>query len=177
MGTFKRTVRRAVLAYSMRSRQKKARRILAWMSERHVEDVLMVGAMGEEHSDNPMCANAGIVENQIAANYQVKMGINVEHANTSYPFMIADARDMPFPDDYVDFALANAIIEHVGQESEQKRMVDEMTRVAKSWVITTPNKWFPIESHTAVLFLQSNDQYLWMRLGDGGVKVGAPSRG
>ncbi len=26
---------------------------------------------------------------------------------------------MPFEDDYVDFALANAVIEHVGQESER----------------------------------------------------------
>jgi hypothetical protein len=30
--------------------------------------------------------------------------------------------DMPFEDDYVDFALANAVIEYVGVESDQKRM-------------------------------------------------------
>jgi ubiquinone/menaquinone biosynthesis C-methylase UbiE len=106
--------------------------------------------MGESSSTVP---NADIVENQIAAHYEIKMGINVEPAVTPYPFMIADARDMPFGDDYVDFALANAIIEHVGQESDQKRMVDEMTRVARTWVITTPNKWFPIESHTSAILL------------------------
>jgi hypothetical protein len=47
---------------------------------------------------------------------------------------------MPFEEDYVDFALANAIIEHVGQEAEQRKMVHEMTRVVCTWVITTPNQ-------------------------------------
>jgi hypothetical protein len=145
-------VRRAVLAYSFRNRRRKAANILEWMRSRQVEDVLFVGAMGDEGSHNPACASAGIVENAIAANFPVKMGINVVPANTSYPFMVADARNMPFPDDYVDFALANAVIEHVGQELEQQAMVDEMTRVARSWVITTPNRWFPVESHTATLF-------------------------
>src|ERR1700738_3277223 len=60
---------------------------------------------------------------------------------------------MPFADDYVDFALASAITEHVGEDPDQQKMVDEMTRVARTWVITTPNKWFPVEACTNVLFL------------------------
>lgn len=153
MGRLKQVVRKSVLKYSFRNRQRKAADILQWMADQHVKDVLFVGAMGDEYASNPVCANAGIVENSIAARYPIKMGINIDPANTTYPFMIADARDMPFDDDYVDFALANAIIEHVGQHAEQQKMVDEMTRVARTWVITTPNKWFPVESHTAVLFL------------------------
>lgn len=149
----KRIVRKAVLAYSVRSRQRKADRILSWLAQRETSDVLLVGTMGDEHAHNPGMANAGIIEKAIAQNYNVKMGINVEPAITDYPFMIADARNMPFPDEYVDFALANAIIEHVGGETEQQKMVAEMTRVARAWVITTPNKWFPVESHTSVVFL------------------------
>lgn len=149
----KKIVRKAVLAYSVRNRHRKAADILAWLHEQDVKNILFVGTMGDEHIGNADMINAGIVEKRIAASYDVKMSINIEPAVTGYPFMIADARDMPFEDDYVDFALANAIIEHVGQESEQRKMVEEMTRVARTWVITTPNKWFPIESHTSAVFL------------------------
>jgi hypothetical protein len=150
---FKKIVRKAALAYSVRNRHRKADEILAWLKAQDVRDVLFVGQMGDEHAVNSQMPNVGIVENRIAVSYEVKMSINVEPAVTAYPFMIADARDMPFEDDYVDFALANAVIEHVGQESDQRQMVDEMTRVARTWVITTPNKWFPVESHTSALFL------------------------
>jgi hypothetical protein len=150
---FRKIVRNAVLAYSVRNRHRKADHILAFLREKDVKDVLLVGASGDEHAGNDLMAHSGIVERRVAASYRVKMGINVESARTTYPFMIADACDMPFEDDYVDFALANAIIEHVGQGPEQRRMVDEMTRVARTWIITTPNKWFPVESHTHTIFL------------------------
>lgn len=65
---------------------------------------------------------------------------------------VADARDLPDADRSVDMLLANAVIEHVGQEADQRRMVEEMCRVGSSWVITTPNRWFPVESHTAAVF-------------------------
>lgn len=151
--SFKKVVRKAVLAYSVRNRHRKAADILAWLREQDVKDILFVGTMGDEHAGNSDMANAGIVEKRLADSYEIKMSINIEPAVTSYPFMIADARDLPFEDDYVDFALANAIIEHVGQEPEQRKMVEEMTRVSRMWVITTPNKWFPIESHTSAVFL------------------------
>jgi len=145
-------IRKAAVAYSVRNRHRKARQILAWLDEQNISDVLFVGTMGNEPAEYNK-QNAGIVEDEIAARYPVKMGINIEPAVTLHPFMIADARQMPFEDEYVDFALANAIIEHVGQEADQRRMVEEMTRVARTWVITTPNKWFPVESHTSVLLL------------------------
>lgn len=142
-----------MLAYSVRNRNRKADSILAWLGDKDIGDVLFVGTMGDEHAGNSDMANAGIVERRIASSYTVKMSINIEPAITAYPFMIANACDMPFEDDFVDFALANAIVEHVGHEPEQRRMVEEMTRVARAWVITTPNKWFPIESHTSAVFL------------------------
>lgn len=151
---FKKVIRRAVLWYSVRNRSRKAIEILSWINDRGVKDVLFVGATGDQLASNADMVNTGIVEKQIAASYEVKMSINIEpQARISFPFLIADACDMPFPDDYVDFALANAIIEHVGQEAEQQKMVQEMSRVARSWVITTPNKYFPVESHTSTLFL------------------------
>lgn len=146
-------IRRAVLAYSLRNRNRKADRILAWLQPQNVKDVLLIGTTGDEHAGIQLMEHSGIVERRIAECYEIRMSINVEEAITAYPFMIADARDMPFDDDYADFALANAIIEHVGKEADQRQMVKEMSRVARAWVITTPNKWFPVESHTSTVFL------------------------
>lgn len=142
-------VGKAARAYSVRNRQRKADRILALLDRENVKDVLLVGAVS---GSNPG-GRHGLVEKRIAAAYEIKMGINVIPAvNVDYPFVIADVRDLPFENDYVDFSLANAIIEHVGKEPEQRQMVEEMTRVSRCWVITTPNKWFPVESHTHTLF-------------------------
>ncbi|MFC7673176.1 class I SAM-dependent methyltransferase [Mycolicibacterium sp. GCM10028919] len=149
----KRLIRRAVLIYSLRNRNRKADRILAWLQSHDVKDVLLIGTTGDEYAGIELMEHSGIVERRIAERYEIRMSINVEEAVTAYPFMIADARDMPFDDDYADFALANAIIEHVGKEADQRRMVTEMSRVARAWVITTPNKWFPVESHTSTVFL------------------------
>jgi hypothetical protein len=148
-----RVSQKAVLAYSVRNRHRKADRILALMQDRRAESVLLVGAAGDEHDGDPNMIHSGIIERRITESYSVKMAINIEPIVASYPFMIADACEMPFEDDYGDFAVANAIIEHVGSEADQRRMVNEMTRVARAWVITTPNKWFPVEAHTHAVFL------------------------
>jgi hypothetical protein len=147
--SLKKVVRRAVLCYSIRNRHAKARAISEWMSEHDCKTMLFVGALGRESGDS----NIGIVERELSQSRTVKMAINIVSVDTDYPFLIADGRAMPFEDGYVDFALANAIIEHVGDESDQRRFVAEQTRVARCWVITTPNRWFPVESHTSTMFL------------------------
>jgi hypothetical protein len=142
-------VRTAVRVFSVRSRKAKAARISTWMDEHGVRTVLMVGALPTK-----IGSNTGIVEQAIMQGRDVKMGIGLqEQPEIAFPYMVADACDMPFDDDYVDFALANAVIEHVGDEGAQRTFVAEHCRVAKSWAITTPNRWFPVESHTAVLFV------------------------
>src|SRR5215212_914735 len=79
------------------------------------------------------------------------MTCDVLPCETPWPFMIADGRDLPFEDQSTDFILANAVVEHVGDEDDQQRFVLEQTRVARAWAITTPNRWFPIESHTSTV--------------------------
>lgn len=146
-------LRSAITRYSIRNRHRKATAISAFMDAEHVKTVLMVGAMSETAGPGAY-ANQGIVEREVARGRDIVMGINIEApgGELGYPFTIADARNMPFRDGYVDFALANAIIEHVGDESDQRQFVEEHCRVARSWVITTPNKWFPVEAHTATVF-------------------------
>jgi len=59
----------------------------------------------------------------------------------------------PFNDRQFDWVFCNAVIEHVGNEDAQLFFVNEMLRVARGVFFTTPNKYFPIESHTNVVFV------------------------
>lgn len=143
-------LRRLVTTFSIWNRTRKATVIREFMDNHQVNNLLLVGALPLRSN----LANEGIVEQLVRQGRQVRMGINIETpaGEFDYPFMVADARDMPFPNDYVDFALSNAIIEHVGNKEDQHRFVLEHIRVARAWAITTPNRWFPVEPHTAVTF-------------------------
>jgi 2-polyprenyl-3-methyl-5-hydroxy-6-metoxy-1,4-benzoquinol methylase len=67
--------------------------------------------------------------------------------------VVADGRSLPFEDDSFDIAFSNAVIEHVGVREDQRRFVHELCRVARRVFITTPNRWFPVETHTLIPFV------------------------
>jgi hypothetical protein len=53
-----------------------------------------------------------------------------------------------------DLVVSNATIEHVGGSSKQKKMIENIIKLTKKvFVITTPNRFFPIELHTKIPFL------------------------
>jgi hypothetical protein len=91
------------------------------------------------------------------------------------PFSLVrgDALKLPFRDDAFDYVFSNAVIEHVGDTSHQETFVEESLRVARRGVVhTTPNRWFPVETHAKVPLLHwlprpyhprvlSNRRYSW----------------
>ncbi|WP_461023891.1 methyltransferase domain-containing protein [Thalassiella azotivora] len=143
--TLQRVMRRAVLRFSIRSRQRKARLISDFVRENAVETSIFVGCSPGTNE------NEGIVERAVAERTQVLASCDVLRATPPWPFVLADGRRLPFADDAADLLLANAVIEHVGDEADQRRFVAEHVRVGRSWVITTPNRWFPVESHTSAV--------------------------
>jgi hypothetical protein len=69
-------------------------------------------------------------------------------------FFYANALELPFPTNSVDYVHSSAVWEHVGSDRNQKQMLFECLRVAKKGVfLTTPNRWFPIEFHTQLPLL------------------------
>lgn len=65
-------------------------------------------------------------------------------------YVRSDGLALPFPDKSFDLAVSFAVIEHVGSRVQQKAFVKELCRVGKTCCITTPNRWYPVEFHTAV---------------------------
>jgi Methyltransferase domain len=65
---------------------------------------------------------------------------------------------LPFADKQFDIATSNAVLEHVGGRSQQRLFVDELARVAHRVFISVPNRYFPVEHHTAIPLLHFADE-------------------
>jgi SAM-dependent methyltransferase len=61
-------------------------------------------------------------------------------------FVVADACELPFPDNSFEIAYSNSLIEHIPSE-RRRDFAREVRRVAERYWIQTPNRWFPIEPH------------------------------
>lgn len=75
---------------------------------------------------------------------------NFAEAFPSIRTVVANGLELPFADDEFDVAFSNAVVEHVGGREEQRRFVAELCRVAPRVFLSTPNRWFPVETHTLV---------------------------
>ncbi len=60
---------------------------------------------------------------------------------------------LPFRDAEFDIVFSNAVLEHVGSRRAQAAFARELCRVGRSFFITTPNRWFPVEHHTGLPLL------------------------
>jgi 2-polyprenyl-3-methyl-5-hydroxy-6-metoxy-1,4-benzoquinol methylase len=61
--------------------------------------------------------------------------------------------ELPFTENYFDIATSNAVVEHVGSFENQVFFIKELCRVAKRVFISVPNRYFPVEHHTALPLL------------------------
>ena len=82
---------------------------------------------------------------------------NGRHLEKLYPGLkfqkVKTGQPYRFKDKEFDIAFSNAVLEHVGNTEEQTSFVREIARVSKTFFITTPNRWFPVEFHTVIPFL------------------------
>jgi hypothetical protein len=62
----------------------------------------------------------------------------------------ADGRALPFPDDSFDIGFSNAVVEHLPDLESQRAFVGELCRVSRRVFVTTPNRRFPLDTHTLV---------------------------
>lgn len=111
--------------------------------------------------------------NFIEANYPWQSqitAVSVDPAPTfqgHYPqvkVVIADGKDLPFPDQSFEIGFSNAVIEHVGDRDEQRKFVAEMLRTCERVFIATPNARFPVDPHTLLPFAHWLPTRIWHRV-------------
>ena len=64
-----------------------------------------------------------------------------------------DGGTFPFSNKEFAACWSNAVLEHVGDEKRRRNFLAEADRVAERSLLTTPNRWFPIEPHTMIPLL------------------------
>jgi hypothetical protein len=79
------------------------------------------------------------------------------HLRRLYPELsfrrIRPHEPLPFDGGQFDIVFSNAVVEHVGSTAQQQFFIEEAIRVSRRFFITTPNRWFPVEMHTALPLL------------------------
>ncbi|MGH3372000.1 MAG: methyltransferase domain-containing protein [Nocardioidaceae bacterium] len=96
--------------------------------------------------------NEGIVEDRLGSSVRIVAACDLVARWSPWPAVVCDGRRLPFCTGAVDLVVSNAVVEHVGGEDDQRALIEEQARVGRQWVVTTPNRWFPVESHTSALF-------------------------
>jgi hypothetical protein len=145
---------RAAARYSRRNRRAKARRLVRLVSDNGVGTILLVGTEDVTYSWSNIIEQALLDTGATVVASGLGPSIDV-----AAPAVICDGRALPFVDNAFDLVVSNAVLEHVGVEPDQRRFVQEHHRVGKMFVLTTPNRWFPVESHRRVLFRHWSAQW------------------
>jgi hypothetical protein len=71
---------------------------------------------------------------------------------------------LPFSNGEFDIVFSNAVVEHTGGLAGQRAFLLEACRVARRVFITTPNRWFPVETHTGVPLLHYLPKRMYRRI-------------
>lgn len=138
---------RLAAAFSFRNRRRKAAIIVGFLRDNGLRSSIVVGLGGLSRP------YVRVVERAVDDHAKVVTAIDIwPDVGSEWPYVQGDGRQLPFRDDAVDVVVSNAVIEHVGSEEDQRRFLAEHARVGRCYVVTTPNRWFPIESHTLALF-------------------------
>ncbi len=150
MGLYKRVLEEL----SRKSREQKFALFSAIFKPRLEDRILDIGASGRTFPPYTFEDFYPYPEQIVGAGIALE---DVKAAKRIYPrsrYVTCDGCDLPFPDKSFEIVFSNAVLEHVVGAGRQEKFAREVMRVGKSWFVTTPNYWFPFESHSYLLFYQ-----------------------
>lgn len=79
-------------------------------------------------------------------------------------YIVGDGCRTGFPSGSFDIVFSNSVIEHVGGYERQKSFASECIRCGRGFFVQTPNKWFPLDTHTLLPFAHWLPQRLFRKL-------------
>jgi SAM-dependent methyltransferase len=137
---------RAALAASRRQRRRRFKRFMRQFHPHAATRVLDVGVEGVGASSSNSFESLYPWPRQLtAAGMEGRPEICRQRG---IEFVQADGCDLPFTDGAFDIVHCNAVLEHVGARTRQRRFVTELCRVGRSVWLATPNAEAPVEVHT-----------------------------
>jgi SAM-dependent methyltransferase len=140
--------------FSHKSRTKKFQLFESLFQPQPEERVLDIGASGEVFLRYTFEDIYPYPSRIVAGGYDPG---EVKSARQAYPeptYIVFDGCSLPFPDKAFDVVFSNAVIEHILGPGRQEQFANEVMRVGKSWFVTTPNYWYPFETHYHLPFIQ-----------------------
>jgi ubiquinone/menaquinone biosynthesis C-methylase UbiE len=77
----------------------------------------------------------------------------IHHCHPNFIYIQQDAQDLScFKDKEFDLAVSIGMLEHIIEESAFNRIISEMKRIAKQYIVVVPNKYCWIEPHYGIPF-------------------------
>lgn len=134
--------------FAMRARKRMFELFMGWAQPAPNDAVLDLGVTPDETlpESNYFERHYPFPTQIVAAS--IEDASNLENIFPGIKFkQIAPGR-LPFADKSFKFLFCSAVVEHVGTREDQRRFVEELSRVSQAFFVTTPNRWFPVEFHT-----------------------------
>lgn len=147
-------IQRVLKSLSRKSRTRKFELLSSVFEARPTDRVLDIGASGEVFLRYTFEDVYPFPERILAGGATLEEIVSTRHIYPQPQYAIFDGCALPFPDKSFDLAFSNAVIEHILGEGRQEKFAQEIMRVGRSWFVTTPNYWYPFESHYHLPFIQ-----------------------
>ncbi|UZE95162.1 class I SAM-dependent methyltransferase [Alkalimarinus alittae] len=104
------------------------------------------------------CANGKDFVQLCADNNEIEItGIDVDDyglKQSNFSMIVSDAETIDFPDNYFDLTVSFGVLEHIQPIEKLARVIQEINRVSKKYVIVVPSVSTVIEPHSASLLWQ-----------------------
>jgi len=146
--------RRLLKSFSYRSRVRKFELLASVFKARPEDRVLDVGASGDVLLRYTFEDVYPYAERIIAGGRDLPEIVSTRQSYPQPQYAVFDGCALPFADKTFDLVFSNAVIEHIKGDGSQAQFAREIMRVGKSWFVTTPNYWFPFETHYHLPFFQ-----------------------
>ena len=112
-----------------------------------VKDCLDIGTTEDSsfESSNYIINNIPVKKKKSLSNQNISSG---DFDSTLVKSITENLGDKKLKSFRSDLVISSAVIEHVGSFDNQRKMIENMIKLSKKYIVfTTPNKFYPIEFH------------------------------